>query len=402
VSAVVELPLVISEALLADGRTTSLRIRNGLVEELGVVPQAGEQVLHAQGRLLLPAMAEAHAHLDKAFLAETVPNPTGDLMGAIVSIEAAWSRITEADTQARAQRAARLIAANGATVIRTHVDLTEATGLASVRALLAAREALSDLVRIEVFGLCGWPSIGRRGAAQRALLNDAIAMGIDGIGGCPHLEPDPAAANEQFLELADSAGLPIDLHTDETLDPTHFALEDLADRVLAGGFARRVTASHCVSLAMQPDGVQARVSAKLAEAGISVIALPSSNLFLQGRDHQVAMPRALTAVKALRSAGVNVAAGADNLQDPFNPVGRGDCLETAALMIMAGHVLPDDAYTMVSGAVRTLLGLPRAGTQPGDVADLVLLHAGSVRDAIAFGRTGRTVIRAGRIVSQTA
>ena len=61
-----------------------------------------------------------------------------------------------------------------------------------------------------------------------------------------------------------------------------------------------------------------------------------------------AMPRALTAVKALRAAGVNVCAGADNLQDPFNPMGRGDPLETAALMVMAAHLLPDQALHTVS------------------------------------------------------
>ena len=51
-------------------------------------------------------------------------------------------------------------------------------------------------------------------------------------------------------------------------------------------------------------------------------------------------------------------AGADNLQDPFNPVGRGDPLETAALMVMVGHLLPGDAYRTVSDGVRQALGLP--------------------------------------------
>ncbi|MDO8389257.1 MAG: amidohydrolase family protein [Actinomycetota bacterium] len=391
-------PLFIDHALLADGRTTSLRLADGRVHSVAMPAQPGDRVLDARGGLLLPAMAEAHAHLDKAFLSETVPNPTGDLMGAILAMEAHRDRITQADTEVRAERAARLIAANGATAIRTHADLTTTNGLMSVHALLAVRDRLRELVTIEVFALCGWPSIGSAGADQRALLREAIAMGIDGVGGCPHLEGDPAEANELFLAMAAEAGLPVDLHTDETLVPERFALEDLADRVLASGFPHRVAASHCISLGVQLSSVQHRVAEKVAAAGISVIALPSSNLFLQGRDQQQAMPRALTALRALRDTGVNVAAGADNLQDPFNPVGRGDCLETASLMVTAGHQLPEQAYHAVSDAVRTLMGLHAAGTEVGAVADLVLLPASSVREAIAFAPPGRTVIRAGSVV----
>ena len=391
--------LTILNALLADGSTTSLHIVDGVVAAHGGEPAQGARVLDAAGRLVLPAMAEAHAHLDKAFLAEIVPNPTGDLMGAITSIEAHRHLITEADTARRAERAARLIAANGATAIRTHADLTLDNHLTSVSALLAVREALQPVVRIEVFALAGGPTIGPEGAEQRALLREAVAMGIDGIGGCPHLEPDPVAANDVFLELAAEAGLPVDLHTDETLDPARFALDDLSTRVVATGFPHLVTASHCVSLGMQPIGEQARVAEQLAAAGISVVALPSSNLFLQGRQHQQAMPRGLTAVAALRAAGVNVAAGADNLQDPFNPVGRGDCLETASLMVMAGHALPHDAYAMVSTHTRQMMGLPVAGTAIGQVADLVVIPAATTREAIASGPAGRIVLRAGHVVS---
>ena len=142
--------LTITNALLADGTVTTVHIVDGVVSDR---PGLSATTLDAAGRLLLPAMAEAHAHLDKAFLAETVPNPTGDLMGAIINIEAARERITEADTEARAERAARLIAANGATAIRTHADLTEANGLTSINALLRVRDRLADLVKIEVFAL---------------------------------------------------------------------------------------------------------------------------------------------------------------------------------------------------------------------------------------------------------
>jgi cytosine/creatinine deaminase len=193
-----------------------------------------------------------------------------------------------------------------------------------------------------------------------------------------------------------AAALPVDLHTDETLDPAKLALDDLSKRVIEMEFPHSVTASHCCSLGVQPEDVQRRIAEQVADAGIHVVALPHTNLFLQGRDHQHAMPRGLTAVKALRDAGVNVAAGADNLQDPFNPVGRGDPLETAALMVMSAHLLPDDALHSVSGAVRAVLGLAPADPAAGE---LVALRAATVREAIAFGPADRIVLRHGRLVS---
>ena len=391
--------LSIIDALLPDGVTTMARVEGGVIDRVGGAPEPGDDILDARGRLLLPAMAEAHAHLDKAFLAETVPNPQGDLMGAIRAMEANRDRITQEDTEARAERAARLILTNGATAIRTHADVTVQNGLMSVRALLAVRERLRDVVHIEVIAFCGWPILGEAGSGQRALLREAIDMGVDGVGGCPHLEGDPHAANDFFLSAAAEAGLPVDLHTDETVDPARFALPDLVKRVIKSGFPHGVTASHCLSLGMQPDFVQQAVAELIAGAGISVVTLPSSNLYLQGRDQQVAMPRALTAIRALRRAGANLAAGADNLQDPFNLVGRGDCLETAALMVMAGHLLPDDAYHSVSTAARTAMRLQRAGTSVGDVADLVLMPVRSIREAVALAPVERTVLRAGVVVA---
>ena len=127
--------------------------------------------------------------------------------------------------------------------------------------------------------------------------------------------------------------------------------------------------------------------------------LPQTNLFLQGRDHQQATPRGLTAIAALREAGVLVAAGADNVQDPFNLVGRSDPLETAALLVMAGHVLPDDAYDMVANNVRRVLGLAPIRFEVGDPADFVAIDAPSIRGAIADAPADRKVFRAGRLIA---
>ncbi|MCB0999354.1 MAG: amidohydrolase family protein [Acidimicrobiales bacterium] len=349
-----------------------------------------------RGWLVLPAFAEPHAHLDKAFLAERVDNPTGDLMGAIEAMVAYSPHITFDDIVERAERAALLMLANGTTAIRTHADLMADKGLRNVEALLTVRDRLAHLVDIEVVVLCGWPSCGEVGKVHRDLLREALAMGADLAGGCPHLEDDGVEATDLFLEIAAEAGRPIDLHTDETLDPAKLFLDHLSTRVVEMGFEHAVTASHCCSLAMQPDDVQRRVADQVASAGIHVVALPHTNLFLQGRDHQQAMPRGLTAVKALRAAGANVAAGADNLQDPFNPVGRGDPLETAGLMIMAAHLLPHEALASISDAPRRMMGLAPADPAAGD---LVAVRATTVRDAIAFGPAERIVLRRGRLVA---
>ena len=142
---------------------------------------------------------------------------------------------------------------------------------------------------------------------------------------------------------------------------------------------------------------QKRVSERVAEAGISVIALPHTNLFLQGRDFTTATPRGLTAVSNLRKAGVKVAFGADNLQDPFNPIGRGDPLESAGLAILTAHLLPNDAFDSVSTISRQVMGLDVAGPQIGATASLMLTQAGSTREAIANTPTRNLVLYKGQI-----
>lgn len=390
---------MLRRARLADGTVADIRIAGDAITEIGEhLSPRDERVIDLNDWLLLPSFAEPHAHLDKAFLAETVPNETGDLLGAIVAMEQHRHLITLEDTVARAERAARLLLSNGTTVIRTHADLTMANGLQSVLALVEVRDRMRGQVEIQVCALSGWPSIGLEGADQRALMRDAIDAGADLIGGCPHLETDADAANEVFLTMAGEAGLGLDLHTDETLNPDIQGLAHLAQRVIDTGFALGVTASHCVSLGLQSEHRQREVAELVADAGISVIALPQTNLFLQGRLHQTSMPRSLTAVRALRAAGVTVAAGADNLQDPFNPVGRGDPLETAGLMVMAAHLLPDEALASVSGIARVAIGLAPGAIETGARADLVALPARTVREAIAMGPQPRLVISAGRVV----
>jgi len=392
---------VLAGATLLDGRRVDVTLHG---ESIAAVAAAVEPfsagAVDLTGHLLLPAAVEPHAHLDKAFLADVVTNETGDLHGAIEAMRAARSRLNVAETMERAERAARLLAANGVGTVRSHADTTLENGLTSVEALVALRDRVADVIEVEVVALCSWPVTGPEGADQRALLHAAIAAGADVVGGCPHLEDsgDTWAATGTLLSIAAEHGVGVDLHTDETLQLDVQGLADLAGLVMSTGFPHPVTASHCVSLGLQSLERQREVAEMVAAAGISVVALPATNLYLQGRDQQQGMPRGVTAVQALTSAGVNVAAGADNLQDPFNPLGRACPFETAGLMVMTAHVKPVDAWAMVTDRARIALGRHPLAVEPGALADLLAVRAGSIRQAIAFGPPDRKVWHRGHPV----
>ena len=387
-------------ARLTDGRTVDVSVVDGTI---ATVDQAGTATdgHDLAGWLLLPAMAEPHAHLDKALTAEDVPNPKGDLMGAIDAwiAAAAAGKITPEGITERAAKAMELLLVHGVTAVRTHVNVLESIGATAVRCVREAADRYEGLLDVQIVALCGSPLTGPDGAGTRAALAEAIEVGIDFVGGCPHLDDDSDGVIRTAIDAATDAGIGIDLHVDEMLDPSVLTLRDYARQVMDRGFDGLTAASHCVTLGMQTPEVQAQVAAEVAEAGIAVFPLPQTNLFLQGRDDPTATPRGLTAVAALQEAGALVAAGADNVQDPFNLVGRSDPLETAALMVMAGHQLPDDAYAMVSNNVREAIGLAPVTIAPGSPADLLAIDAPSIRGAIADAPMSRRVFRGGRLVA---
>jgi cytosine/creatinine deaminase len=414
-------------ATLVDGRVVDVMCAGGVITSVaptsaqpvcadpiaaGAVPgdpgtsqhgDAGEtaEVVDLAGYLLLPAPAEPHAHLDKARTAAVVANPAGDLAGAI----AAWldhrPGLTVDDLVARGRASALDALAKGVTALRTHVDVAADIGLRAVEAMVQVREELRPLLDIQVVAFAMPPTVGPEGAEHRALLRAAVDAGADVVGGCPLIEDDGRAATEQFVALAGDCGRPLDLHVDEVLDPARLDLVHLATAVEATGFDLGATASHCVSLGVQPVDVQRRLAARLAAAGVGVVALPLTNLYLQARGVAVAPPRAITAVAALTAAGVTVAAGGDNVHDPFNPLGRSDPLEAATLMVAVAHRSPCEAYDAVSVAARRVMGLPPVAIAAGAPAELLAIRASSLSGAIGSASEDRLVVHHGRVVART-
>ena len=290
--------------------------------------------------------------------------------------------------------------ASGTTAIRSHADLGPLNAGKSVEALRRVKQEVGHLCDLQIVPL-SLPLTGPDGPQGRRLLEEALRGGADVVGACPHIDDDPLGAIDVALDAAADYGLPADLHFDEELNVTTQHLRQLAHRVVARGLEGRVAASHCVSHGLLPPGEQREIGRALLDAGVAVITNPRTNLCLQARGIDEAPPRGLAGVRALLDAGTTVAAGADNVQDPFYVVGRSDSLETATFLVAAAHTTVDEAWHLVGPAVRDVLALPRAEVMPGAPAELVAIRAGSIREAIADQPADRMVFHRGRLVART-
>ena len=162
-----------------------VHIQDGRIERISpageTAPRTGPpaETEDLGGRLLLPSMAEPHAHLDKALLGDGVPNLTGDLMGAIDAMIAAEGRghFRYDETVTRAITALERMLINGVTAVRSHADVWEGVGADNVRAIDGARRSLAGLIDVQIVSLMGGPLTGREGAGQRAASSASAAAG---------------------------------------------------------------------------------------------------------------------------------------------------------------------------------------------------------------------------------
>ena len=393
--------LVLRNARLESGETVDVAVSGGRIAARGPSLAArGADEIDADGRLLLPGMVDPHLHLDKALSREEVPEPPETLAAAIEAsrrLKAGWS---EEAIEARAARAADMALRAGTTALRTHVDVDPYVELRGFRALRRVRERFRDRLRIQIVAF-PQEGLGRDGRVE-AMLGRALEEGADAVGGIPAREPDPEAHIDRIFALAKAAGVDVDMHVDESDDPADLSIRDLARKTVALGYRGRVVAGHCTSLAAAPAALLDAVAAEVREAGISVVALPSTNLYLQGRSDSPPVRRGITRVRELLAAGVNVTYGSDNIRDPFCPFGNARMLESGLLLAHAAYMgSPHDLATVVRMATwhaARALRLPDYGLEEGCRADLVVLDADSVQDALVGQARPLWVVARGRPV----
>lgn len=390
--------LLITGARLADNRLTDVQIANGVIRAVGPATsgtntaRADIPILDAGGDLLLPALVEGHCHLDKSWFGlPWIENETG--LG--IAERAAYEREVEAriayPTALRAGRLIEQMVAQGSTRIRTHVDITPGEGLTRLHGVLEAREKYRAVADIQIVA---FPQLGvMRHPGIVDLLDAALAAGADVLGGIDPatIDGDITGQLDALFGLAERRGTGLDFHLHTSGSLGIHELEQVAMRAQAAGMQGRVVASHAHGLGSSPLEVQQAIADKLAAAGVAVCT------YAPGWVNPP--PLAL-----LHAAGVKVFAGSDNIRDAWQPYGTGDMLERAWIVAYRSAFRRDSefgfAFDMCSSLGAAACGFAGHGISTGAPADLVLVAAENVADAICRRPPRSHVIRRGRIVAR--
>jgi cytosine/creatinine deaminase len=237
----------------------------------------------------------------------------------------------------------------------------------------------------------------------------ALDLGVEVVGGIPHFErtmSDGSASVRRLCEIASDRGLLVDMHCDESDDPHSRHIEQLAAETKRLGLEGRVTGSHLTSMHSMDNYYVSKLLPLVAEAGVAAIANPLINITLQGRHDTYPKRRGMTRVPELMAAGVMVAFGHDCVMDPWYALGSADMLEVAHMAVHIGHLTALDAiracYDAITTSAAAILHLDGYGMFPGAKADVVLLQAADAFEAIRLRATRLVVVRAGKIIAQTA
>jgi cytosine deaminase len=353
------------------------------------------------GKLLIPGLVDMHTHLDKAYTRNVINNKTGTLLGGREGFREYFINCTEEQFYQNGKTVLDNALVQGTMYLRSHVTISKFVGLRAVKAMLRLREDYAELMDVQLVALPQSPSDGLTDEVLN-LAKEALTLGVDAIGATPALFKDEKRVIDQVFDIAKEMDADIDMHIDERDEPITTALESLIDKTVCENYQGRVTAGHCCSLSALDKKQAEPLIAKAADCNLNVVTLPSANLYLSGRNDLCCMRRGTTRVEEFLEANVNISLSSDNIRDPFRPFGNADMLEEMLLTAQLTHLNSDDdlrkVFMMGTYNPAKAMKIIGYGIEEGCAANLVVLDASSVSDAILGQVDKLIVVRNGKIV----
>ncbi|MEZ2457202.1 amidohydrolase family protein [Salinicoccus roseus] len=368
---------------------SEILVENGIFKSIGQNLDDAEEVIDLEHRLVLPPYVDPHLHLDYIFsgLGPGNANISGTLFEGIQRWSDNKKSLTEEMVRERALQGIRKELNHGVQYIRTHVDVTD-PNLTGMKALLKLREELADVVMLQ---LVAFPQEGffRYDGAEK-LVEKALEMGADVVGGIPHFEISYEHGVESLKRIVDLAlkyDVMIDIHCDENDDPNSRFLEVLNALVMEKGYGEKTTASHTCSFGSADDSYAAKMMGLFHESKINFISCPTENAHLQGRSDSYPKRRGLTRVKELLSNGNAVAFAQDSIADYWYPLGNGNMMNILDNGIHLAHYTHIDeinkAFDLITYNGAKVMQLnDEYGIEQGKPANFIVLDAYDTYEAV--------------------
>jgi cytosine deaminase len=373
---------------VADGRIVA--IERGLAD-------AGE-IYDAGGRLACAGLIETHIHLDKSRIIDRCPPESARDIGPMRQVAAMKPSFTVEDVRLRAERTLVECILNGATRMRTQVEVDPAIGMRgfdAVQSLIADYKWAID-VEICVFpqdGLTNYPGTDE-------LLVEGLKRGARAIGGAPRYDTDPAGQIRRIFELAREYDVDIDIHLDVGNTPEAMNIHLVCELTEQYGRGGRVVAGHMAKLSTMPPHEVAVLARRLADVGVAVTVLPATDLYLMGRDQDHNVRRGVADANFLIEHQVNCSLSTNNVLNPATPYGDCSLIRMANLhanvLQIAAPLQLSECFAMLTQRSARLLNLTDYGLAVGNPGDVVVIDAISPEQAIAEIRQPLAVYKRGR------
>lgn len=343
------------------------------------------QTLDLQGMLLMPGLIETHIHLDKACIMQRCHLQEGTLGEAVAQTRAAKAEFTEEDVYRRGAQVLDKAILQGTTHMRTHVELDPQIGLIGFNAIRRLQADYAWAISLEI---CVFPQEGLlNNPGTEQLLCYALENGATVLGGCPYMDSDPNGQIQRLFELAVHYDCDLDLHLDFDLNPEGMTVMEVARCTELHGWGGRVTIGHVTKLSTLPKAPLTVLGLHLAKVGVQVTCLPSTDLFLMGRESFHNKPRGLAPLAHLHACGVTCSVSTNNIGNPFTPYGDASLIRQANLFANVSQMgtVPELLQCMawVSSESARMLRLKDYGLVPGCRADFIVFSATSPAAVIA-------------------
>jgi cytosine deaminase len=369
---------------LADS-LVDIGIASGRIVQIAPGLAADGPAIDLAGRLVAPGLVETHIHLDKTCIMDRCTTEQGTVAEAVAQTAAAKRAFTEEDIYARATRTLEKCLAHGTMLMRTHVEIDPGIGLKGFHAIRQLARDYAWAIDIEI---CAFPQEGLiNNPGTDVLLAECLKNGARVIGAVPYTDSDPRGQIDRIFALAREFDVDIDMHLDLGDTPDGMQIEYVCDCTERYRYGGRVAVGHVTQLSTAPSAQFEAIARRLADTGVAVTVLPSTDLYLTGRGADHSVLRGVTHAHKLLGHGVNCSLSTNNVLNPFTPYGDASLIRMANLYANVAHVSRPaelaECFAMLTTRSAQLMRRDGYGLAPGNAADLVVFDCADARSAVA-------------------